>query len=86
MADTHGRVTRYDLILEDGSYVTGQPFPEGIPLVSVTGKAVRRALKIKGIYRVPYLGILLRNFWAKRGGALLHEIDPASQTGDSVQR
>ena len=61
----------YDLILEDGSFLCLVPI-EGNPLdVLVEGRSVRHARAVRGVYRWPYLGLMLRNHWGKRHGAIL---------------
>jgi len=64
-------VERFDLILENGHYLpdvccVGGPADKRWP-----GRRVVRALRLRGLLRCPLLGILLRNHWAKRHGALL---------------
>ncbi len=60
------------MVLENGEYRIGVvPGPEGLAL-QFEGKAVCHVLEVRGFYRLPFAGTLLRNFWAKRKGALLY--------------
>jgi len=61
----------YDLVLENGIHVLGAPLAESPLGGRFRGKSVVHALCLRGPYRLPFLGTLLRNFWAKRHGAIL---------------
>ena len=60
---------RYDLVLENGGYHTGVSMDPGIAVWR--GKRVKHLLHLRGPYRLPLVGVLLRNHWAKRHGAIL---------------
>ena len=69
----------YDLVLEGGIHKVGVRLgPEG-PTAGHEGRAVLHALPVRGLYRWPYLGTMLRNFWAKRKGALLYDPPPSAR-------
>lgn len=69
---TRLKARRYDLILDDGQYCINC-LVVGWPKVW-RSKLVADALLIRGVYGLPWLGALLRNFWAKRRGAYLSNI------------
>lgn len=62
---------RGDVILADGTYARGLNADEIATLRRKrNGSAVRAYLPLRGIYRLPLLGIFARNRWAKRNGAI----------------
>jgi len=58
---------RFDLICEDGTYYTSVS-SEGPP-VEYRNRVVVHYLHVKGVLRLPLLGLMMRNFWAKKNGA-----------------
>ena len=58
-------MARYDLILQGGHHRLGVTNPDDFHATVV------HQLRLSFPYRLPYLGTLLRNFWAKRHGARL---------------
>lgn len=66
------KTTLYDLILENGHYRVGVDMIK--PSSSFEGKPIIHRLPIRGVYKAPWLGTLLRNFWAKRKGAVLFDL------------
>ncbi|MDJ0838139.1 MAG: hypothetical protein QNK37_16605 [Acidobacteriota bacterium] len=66
----------YDLILENGRHVLAVPMI-GEPGGFYEGERVVHALRLRFPYRVPYLGPVLRNFWAKSRGARLYAQESA---------
>ncbi len=61
----------YDLVLENGIHVLGVALTHSPAGSHYRGKRVIHILRLQGPYRLPYFGTLLRNFWAKRHGAIL---------------
>jgi len=65
----------YDLVLENGVYRVGVHLSEPLSK-EFHGKPIIHRLPIVGLYKTPWLGTLLRNFWAKRKGAVLFQLPP----------
>lgn len=59
--------TIYDLILHDGGYYINVAWPSD----AAPAAHIASALPLAGAYRLPLLGKLLRNHWAKSRGAIL---------------
>ena len=59
--------TTYDLILHDGGYYINVTWPSD----AARAEHIASALPLVGAYRLPLLGKLLRNHWAKSRGAIL---------------
>lgn len=60
---------RYDLVCADGRLATGVK-AEQRPS-TYDGVVVVATLPLRGLYRLPLLGRILRNHWAKSQGAIL---------------
>lgn len=71
----------FDLILEDGSYWVNCYAPE--KPASWRNRSVKQALSLKALHRMPLIGSLFRNYWAKRNGALLHQVFQGSAAEES---
>lgn len=54
--------TRYDAILIDGTYLIN------VPAARLGEVAVQHQLKLGPLERLPWLGKILRNMWAKKRG------------------
>ncbi|CAM2007172.1 hypothetical protein [Acanthopleuribacter pedis] len=60
---------RYDAILQDGTYLID------VPVSELSGVVVHHRLKLGPFERLPWLGKIRRNMWAKkRGGRVDHTI------------
>ena len=57
---------RYDLVLDDGRHLLDVPVDPSL-------SNIQHALRLRPWHRLPYLGIILRNFWAKQHGARLFQ-------------
>jgi len=60
---------RYDVILATG--VRRRNLALTSDQTRLDGVQIQCRLNLRGFYRLPWLGIFLRNFWAKRHGAAL---------------
>ena len=67
---------RFDLICADGTYYTS--VRADAPPSRHRRRAVTHVLPVRGLLRLPFLGLILRNFWAKKNGAVL---DPDWRAG-----
>ena len=65
----------YDLILEDGTYLINRPESDLKACFGRHNVGVRVALKLGWLQRMPLFGVIFRNMWAKKNGAILFPID-----------
>jgi len=73
-----GKPNRFDLILANGTYWIDCAAMS--PPREWQGEWVIKALQLRGWYRTPLLGKLLRNGWAKRNGAALDTIHQGARS------
>lgn len=62
------KMPRYDLVLADGKLIRN--LQAEAPPTHHEARAVAALLPLRGLYRLPGLGLILRNHWAKRQGAI----------------
>ncbi len=65
------RSGRYDVILHNGAYRVDIRLKPGSSSLGREEGPIRHALRLGGRYRLPWLGKLWRNAWAKKRGAIL---------------
>ena len=64
-------VSLYDLVLENGVYVTGRRLDQHQDRID--GRVIVHRLALGFRHRLPILGAILRNMWAKSHGARLFD-------------